>query len=84
MGRKYCFEGPKWHPKSLPGIPKTLLIALRRTLVEPWPAQPLGKRRGVCGLQRIAHPPADTPVTQLPLLCASPVSPKLLKTALLH
>ena len=63
VDRKQCFEGRKWHPESLPGIPKTLLAALRRTLVEPWPSQPLGKRRGVCGLQRIAHPPAGTPVT---------------------
>ena len=66
------------------GVPETLLAALRRTLVEPWPSQPLGKRRGVCGLQRIAHPPADTPVAQLAILDASPVPPKLLKTALLH
>ena len=56
---------------------KSLLIALRRTLVEPWSSQPLGKRRGMRGLQRIAHPPADTPVTQLPDLDASPIPPKL-------
>ena len=59
--RQQCFKGRKWLPKSVPGIPKSLLAALRRTLVEPWPSQPLGNRRGVCGLQRIAHPPAGTP-----------------------
>ena len=60
------------------GMPKTLLAALRRTLVEPWPSQPLGKRRGACGLQRIAHPPADAPVPQVPLRVASPPPPLLL------
>ena len=59
-------------------MPKTLLAALRRTLVHPWRSQPLGKRRGACGLQRIAHPPADAPVTQLPDLYASPPPPQLL------
>ena len=75
--RKSCFECRKLHPKSVPGSPKTLLATLRRTLVEPWFSQPLGKRRGACGLQRIAHPPADAPVAQLPHLCASPPPPKL-------
>ena len=54
---------------------KTLLAALRRTLVEPWPSQSVGKRRGVCGLQRIAHPPAGTPVAQLTDLLPSPPPP---------
>ena len=71
------------HSESLAGIMKTLLAALRRTLVEPWPPQPLGKRRGACGLQRIAHPPARALVAQLSHLFPSPPPPKLLKTALL-
>ena len=58
---------------------KTLLAALRRTLVEPWPSQPLGKRRGVCGLQRIAHPPAGPPVAQLTDLSPSPPPAELSK-----
>ena len=59
-------------------MPRTLLADLRRTLVEPWPSQPLGKRRGACGLQRIAHPPADAPVPQLPDRLPSPCPPQLL------
>ena len=64
-------------------MPKTLLAALRRNLVQPWRSQPLGKRRGACGLQRIAHLPADVPVTQVSDRLASPPPPRfLLKTSL--
>ena len=65
-------------PKTLLAALRRTLAALKRTLVEPWRSQPPGKRRGACGLQRIAHPPADAPVPQVSHLLPSPHPPQLL------